>query len=949
MKLLSLETASFGTLKISEPLMFAPGLNIVIAPNQAGKSTLLTLIEWSLFGVPPHSNVKRSTVSLDEWAPWSGEKPGAVLTLMPEQAGWPSQVRLDARLAEYAPYLSDSDTLADVSNLMQVFRNGTWDLGQKLLGLRREAFRASLLAMQTELEQVLTDVEMRKLLTTDLADLVEDPERATLDAAFEALEKPVFACEPLAPTPVLLNSILNRAEDDLKRRRHERLELEAKYSALEQALSERESAESQVSKIRGEVDELEKRRDLFDLAAANWRYSQVFKLKEVLREWDRRIAEAPFLADFPFEIENALQRWRGELSQHRDNANRQRAKLDQHRSRLSATEEQIKRDEQLLALADSQQQLGELATAIDLGQKEISTADWKVREYGEGSDASTRSRFEALDERIAPQREAVPAVIEWIETQARLTAEQEKLAARITALTPLANSGTPVLLYIAALMFIGAVASGIFGVLNHAAVAGIALAAVLIVAAFWLFSTGLKRRRSADSAALEINEVIKPGLDKLNAQLKSHAYLHVELQARFGLSDELWQQLLKDLPEYGQLNLRLRNYADAIRDRDNGRAKIDKAWATVRYFLADAPVAVDHAWLTARIAKIDEARKRQQERIDMLAAIKDGDRELANLERREKDDFLPRLARMLEPLGLGSRALADSDSAIRQFETFAREARQYKDQLALLTTAEERARDIPMPLEQYEQRINSLPSQQIQETARLIQDEDGYKRITTERKAVNIKVVELRQKLDQAQATAGRYREHIARDEEALLGLPEAQAQEAAALERLETIRRWQRAIDLLRRALGDLQRELVSSLAPRISEELQYILRQAPVQHVEAAALGEQLELRLRLHGAPPGLAPAELIARLSVGAKRQLALAVRAAVARALGATHSAPLLLDEPLAELDDERAAGCLSYLAQLAREQQVLLTTCHKTQYDWLLQHTGVKAQVLALP
>ena len=53
MRLLAIEQARFGTLDVREPLQLAPGLNICVAPNQAGKSTLLTLIEWLLYGVPP--------------------------------------------------------------------------------------------------------------------------------------------------------------------------------------------------------------------------------------------------------------------------------------------------------------------------------------------------------------------------------------------------------------------------------------------------------------------------------------------------------------------------------------------------------------------------------------------------------------------------------------------------------------------------------------------------------------------------------------------------------------------------------------------------------------------------------------------------------------------------------------------------------------------------------
>ncbi len=948
MRLLSIDSANFGTLALHAPLVFAPGINVIIAPNQSGKTTLLTLIEWAFYGVPPHSSAKRSAGNLEDWAPWSGDKPRGLLHIAPELQGWPKQLRLDANFADYRAYLTDAETLADVSRFIQVSKNGTWDLGLHLLGLRREAFKASLLALQGELEQVLTDVELRKVLTADLAELVEDPERATLDSALDALEKPSFSCEPLQSTPIQLHNLLGRAEDDFRRKRQLRETLETKYRELEQSLSEREQAEQQLAGFSAEFKQLEVKREQYDLATAYWRYSQVHKLREGLREWDKRLADTPLLASFPHDLGSALQRWQGEVSQYRDTINRQRAKLDQLRLRHAAVEEQLRRDEALIALSDYLPQLGELNTALDLGQKEVNTAEWKVKEYGEGSDVLTRSRFDALNQRIAPHRDAVPALKEWIDTQARFTTERKQLEERAAALAPSARRKSPAMLILAGLLLICAVAAGVSGPLLHAVAVGIVLAVVLAAGALVLLTLGLKARQAADHAAIELNQVIKPVLDKLAQQVQSLNYQHVELQAQYGLSDEIWQQMMSDLPEYSQLDFKHRNYSDACRDRDMARGKVESAWGSVRYILADAPQKADRDWLSATMGRVEQARKRQQERLDVVAALKDGERELITLQHKEQEELLPRLGKLLEPLGLAQRALADPESAIRQYEALARDARTYTDQLALLATAEDRARTIPLQREEFERRIGALAPQQIQQLGQMVQDEEGFRRAGIERRAIHERAVELRQKLDQAQAAAGRFRERIARDEDTLLGVPDAQSDDEAAALRLATLQRWERALELLRHTLRELQRELASSLAPRISEELQHILRQAPLPNVEAVALGEQLDVRLRVAGAPPGLTPQEALGRLSLGAKRQLAVALRAAVAHALGATRNAPLMLDEPLAELDDDRAIDCLRYLEQLSAEHQVLLTTCHASQLKWLLEHSGIRATVLTL-
>jgi ABC-type transport system involved in cytochrome bd biosynthesis fused ATPase/permease subunit len=179
--------------------------------------------------------------------------------------------------------------------------------------------------------------------------------------------------------------------------------------------------------------------------------------------------------------------------------------------------------------------------------------------------------------------------------------------------------------------------------------------------------------------------------------------------------------------------------------------------------------------------------------------------------------------------------------------------------------------------------------------------------------------------------------------------LAAAREQEQAARASLAAARRWHRALELLSRELSVLERELAGNLAPQLTAELAAVLERAPVARVKRVGLSSQLELLLDVADAPPGLAGAELMERLSLGARRQLALALRVAVGRALGEARAVPLLLDEPLAELDDEHALASLRYLGTLAAEQQVILMTCHARHYDWLRRESGVAAHVVSLP
>ena len=74
MRIVQIESARFGVLNIDTPLKLAPGLNLWVSANQAGKSTLLTFLEWMLYGPQPKRN-QRDPQTVQRWTPWAGGQP----------------------------------------------------------------------------------------------------------------------------------------------------------------------------------------------------------------------------------------------------------------------------------------------------------------------------------------------------------------------------------------------------------------------------------------------------------------------------------------------------------------------------------------------------------------------------------------------------------------------------------------------------------------------------------------------------------------------------------------------------------------------------------------------------------------------------------------------------------------------------------------------------------
>lgn len=82
-----------------------------------------------------------------------------------------------------------------------------------------------------------------------------------------------------------------------------------------------------------------------------------------------------------------------------------------------------------------------------------------------------------------------------------------------------------------------------------------------------------------------------------------------------------------------------------------------------------------------------------------------------------------------------------------------------------------------------------------------------------------------------------------------------------------------------------------------------------------------------------------------LSQGTADQLYLAVRLAVCDlTLPRKDPAPMVLDDALANFDDERMALALERLLERSREQQVLLFTCHSREAAWAVGKQGVECQ-----
>lgn len=164
------------------------------------------------------------------------------------------------------------------------------------------------------------------------------------------------------------------------------------------------------------------------------------------------------------------------------------------------------------------------------------------------------------------------------------------------------------------------------------------------------------------------------------------------------------------------------------------------------------------------------------------------------------------------------------------------------------------------------------------------------------------------------------------------------QAQRDQCTRRLEALQAEYDAIALAMEALTQANTVLQTRFSPALGAETARIFSAITGGRYDKVLLDRNLSLSAQ----PAGDAMPRALSLLSQGAGDQLYLAVRLAICRmVLPRDKAAPLILDDALANFDDQRLAAALDWLAEESRTRQILLFTCHRREGDYLRDRAHV--------
>lgn len=329
MRILHAHITGYGRFQDRE-VSFEPGLQIIVGPNEKGKSTLRSFIADMLYGQKRSATQRVYDESNTLRRPWAPEAryAGAMAYVLAD--GREFEVRRCFDRENEALVLVDRHTGREVTGEYPVLANGEVNFAPAHLGLSKEVFLSAATISHFSLEDLgdrdaLNKIREKLQSLTDTGAENHSSESALqlLKARIDAIGQPSAKGKPLPMLRVRLVRLNDERNAALAGRREAMEQARVLQSLMEQA-------------ARGEAEEA-RLRELLAEAAQHHRYERARKLKDLRAELDRITRESFAVGgarEFPLEQEAQVQQAQMRVSAGRDQLERSRAELKQIRLRI---------------------------------------------------------------------------------------------------------------------------------------------------------------------------------------------------------------------------------------------------------------------------------------------------------------------------------------------------------------------------------------------------------------------------------------------------------------------------------------------------------------------------------------------------------------------------------------------------------------------------------------
>lgn len=930
----------FGCLKTVQPITFSPHkLNLIIANNEEGKSTLVAAILAAFYGVETD---RRKTTSpkpfWERYRPWKDPHQfGLELFFQYDHHPWHlvrnfSQLPLKLHLYHLPSGKDRSREFLKSSEGLSI--------GEALLGLTLEEFLKSFLLRQDEFEEV----SEARVLVPQVQRIATSLEgKLTAQQVIDLLEGFLKAYpvrnrqQPLTIENVIsrLNRMIEKGENEIRRLTTELTHLEESYRNL----IERERS----------LDTKENRREEL-LKEADW--AEIRELDEIVRQqsdlikelqtYQEELASLEFLADFPAHQTEELNKKVGELASIRRELEEKRRRFKEEI--LKAREELEKSIQEVRLGGVGTEDIQTLQNALTRLQEKEERWQDAYREYEENFKQvereginrdlheNHRQRFAQLDpqhlrflEDFERQYREGEGTLREVTTRRELREqERESLSKRVHRISLTAS-----------LFFWGALGCGFAGgivLYSGLWVWQIFVGLALILAAMGIIlkaTAGTPDRATFIQLTEEIRglssqeESIKAILDQLKDQLAEltaqtqfeNGFQMLEAFSRY-LKDERWMEPLRR----------------AEQNCDQARVEFMRALEELAIFFhrAELPVpkeaeAVEEGekllGLYRKAYDLGEKYRQLKRREDDLRT------EIARLEEWEHS-FYSGVASILQSGGL--EAGEPLEEKVRAFNDKNEKYQRYRHlKEVIIPNGKSRILN-PQDRSSKEERreqlmkrwgLTSLPPAMPYSKEHYREEAERLDReIREEKKALDQERLTLKSRYDHLHSEKGRWLNRVTQWEEMR-----------------EEVKGFKEAIEIAKEKITEISHNIYQTWSEALSQEANAFLRVLNPRYEDFSFDG-QLGFRMWDKITQRSITSEEVKEYLSAGAKDEIYLAARLAIARFItrGIPEPLPILLDEPLASADDQKfQSGMKFFLEELSRQHQVIILTCHEERHRWL--------------
>jgi uncharacterized protein YhaN len=304
MRLTRIEIEGFGSLQGMD-LRFGPAMNLVVGPNEAGKSTLQEAIVTGLYGLQSGERARAGLLErADRWRPWQGGNFGLALEVELEDG---TQLRVERDLDAETVRVIDLSSGDELGDRFDRDTSGGLQVGRQLLGVSRDIYTNTACISRSEVLR-LEDAGTIKEAIVALADSAH-PDR-TAQRVLDRLrqERAHRIGKPRGRTGPLhdLEARLQDLERQLTAARQAR-------AAVDELAQKRETVSALTEAELGIVQTLEAAVLTSRLAEARRRLERVGALEQMIAEERGRQEEHTRFAMFPLDRQAEVQDLRSHL------------------------------------------------------------------------------------------------------------------------------------------------------------------------------------------------------------------------------------------------------------------------------------------------------------------------------------------------------------------------------------------------------------------------------------------------------------------------------------------------------------------------------------------------------------------------------------------------------------------------------------------------------------